>query len=122
MFAMFPDDDTAEASLTAAGPTGYDALIVTAATSKTVPATARSTVAAVATSGSPLVQGRCSADSNVGFRNWIIAIYLMTTSLKGVSSMKLHRDLGVTQPPHGSWRIASVKHRQTLPVTRSSGR
>ena len=37
------------------------------------------------------------ADSNVGFRNWIIAIYLMTTSLKGVSSMKLHRDLGVTQ-------------------------
>ena len=41
--------------------------------------------------------GTVLADSNVGFRNWIIAIYLMTTSLKGVSSMKLHRDLGVTQ-------------------------
>ena len=26
-----------------------------------------------------------------------MAIYLVTTSLKGVSSMKLHRDLGVTQ-------------------------
>ena len=41
--------------------------------------------------------GTILADSNVGFRNWIIAIYLMTTSLKGVSSMKLHRDLGVSQ-------------------------
>ena len=37
------------------------------------------------------------ADSNVGFREWVIAIYLFITSLKGVSSMKLHRDLGVTQ-------------------------
>ena len=37
------------------------------------------------------------ADSNVGFRDWAIAIYLITTNLKGVSSMKLHRDLGVTQ-------------------------
>ena len=37
------------------------------------------------------------ADSNIGFRDWAIAIYLVTTSLKGVSSMKLHRDLGVTQ-------------------------
>ena len=41
--------------------------------------------------------GTILADSNVGFRDWIITIYLMTTSLKGVSSMKLHRDLGVTQ-------------------------
>ncbi len=28
---------------------------------------------------------------------WVYAIYLDTTSLKGVSSMKLHRDLGITQ-------------------------
>ena len=41
--------------------------------------------------------GTVLADSNVGFRDWAIAIYLITTSLKGVSSMKLHRDLGVTQ-------------------------
>ncbi len=27
---------------------------------------------------------------------WVHAIYLHLTSLKGVSSMKLHRDLGVT--------------------------
>ena len=32
---------------------------------------------------------------NLGFQTWAFAIYLLTTSLKGVSSMKLHRDLGV---------------------------
>ena len=26
-----------------------------------------------------------------------LAIYLMSTNLKGVTSMKLHRDLGITQ-------------------------
>lgn len=35
--------------------------------------------------------------SNIGYREWAIAIYLMATNLKGVSSMKLHRDLGITQ-------------------------
>ena len=35
--------------------------------------------------------------SRVPLRKWALAIYLVTTSLKGVSSMKLHRDLGVTQ-------------------------
>ena len=31
--------------------------------------------------------------SNVGYQDWIIAMFLVSTSLKGVSSMKLHRDL-----------------------------
>ncbi len=35
--------------------------------------------------------------SRVSMRQWVFAIYLEMTSLKGVSSMKLHRDLGVTQ-------------------------
>ena len=35
--------------------------------------------------------------SKLGYQKWAIAIYLMSTSLKGVSSMKLHRDIGVTQ-------------------------
>ncbi len=35
--------------------------------------------------------------SRVPLRKWAIAIYLVSTSLKSVSSMKLHRDLGVTQ-------------------------
>ena len=37
------------------------------------------------------------ADSNLGFQDWAIAVYAVLTNLKGVSSMKLHRDLGITQ-------------------------
>lgn len=36
--------------------------------------------------------------SRVPLRKWAIAIYLELTSLKGISSMKLHRDIGVSQP------------------------
>lgn len=35
--------------------------------------------------------------SRVPLRKWAFAVYLYVTSLKGVSSMKLHRDLKVTQ-------------------------
>ena len=42
--------------------------------------------------------------SKLGYRIWAIAIYLMTTNLKGVSSMKLHRDLGITQK--SAWHLA----------------
>ena len=35
--------------------------------------------------------------SKVPLRKWAFAIYLEITSLKSVSSMKLHRDIGVTQ-------------------------
>ena len=35
--------------------------------------------------------------SKISLRKWVFAIYLEMTSLKGVSSMKLHRDIKVTQ-------------------------
>ena len=35
--------------------------------------------------------------SQVPLLKWLYAIYLDTTSLKGISSMKLHRDIGVSQ-------------------------
>ena len=35
--------------------------------------------------------------SHLPLRKWVFAIYLEMTSLKGVSSMKLHRDIGVSQ-------------------------
>ena len=38
------------------------------------------------------------AKTNVPLRKWAIAIYLELASLKGISSMKLHRDIGVSQP------------------------
>ena len=42
--------------------------------------------------------------SNLGFQVWAIALYQATTNLKGVSSMKLHRDLGITQ--RSAWFLA----------------
>ena len=44
------------------------------------------------------------AHSNIGCQGWLIAIYLLLTSLKGVSSMKLHRDLGISQK--SAWHLA----------------
>jgi len=41
--------------------------------------------------------GTALEGSKVPLRKWVFAFYLETTSLKGVSSMKLHRDIGVTQ-------------------------
>ncbi len=41
--------------------------------------------------------GTCMARSPIPLRKWVYAIYLELTSLKGTSSMKLHRDLGVRQ-------------------------
>ena len=44
-----------------------------------------------------LKTGTAMEDSKLPLRMWVWAIYLEMTSLKGVSSMKLHRDLGVRQ-------------------------
>lgn len=41
--------------------------------------------------------GTILAESNVSLHKWLMAIYLLNTNLKGVSSMKLARDLDVTQ-------------------------
>lgn len=41
--------------------------------------------------------GTALEQSRVPLRKWAIAAYLLATSLKGVSSLRLHRDLKVTQ-------------------------
>ena len=41
--------------------------------------------------GSPL------QNSRLGYRVWALAIYMMAAGVKGTSSMRLHRDLGITQ-------------------------
>ena len=48
--------------------------------------------------------GTAMEGSNLGYQVWIVAIFLLTTNLKGVSSMKLHRDLGITQK--AAWHLA----------------
>ena len=42
--------------------------------------------------------------SKLGYQTWAIAIYLLNTGIKGTSSMKLHRDLGITQK--SAWHLA----------------
>ena len=34
--------------------------------------------------------------SRLGYQIWAIAIFQMKTNIKGISSMKLHRDLDIT--------------------------
>ena len=51
-----------------------------------------------------LKTGTIMEASNIGYQKWAIAIYLSLTSLKSVSSMKLHRDLGITQK--SAWHMA----------------
>ena len=48
--------------------------------------------------------GTIMHDSKLSLSEWALAFYLYTTSLKGVSSMKLHRDLGIRQP--SAWYLA----------------
>ena len=51
-----------------------------------------------------LKTGTVMHGSKLGYRIWAIAIYLFVTNLKGVSSMKLHRDLGIAQK--NAWHLA----------------
>ena len=48
--------------------------------------------------------GNVMHGTKLGYQTWAIAIYLVTTNLKGVSSMKLHRDLEITQK--SAWHLA----------------
>ena len=48
--------------------------------------------------------GTVMQGSKLGYQVWAIAIYMISTNLKGVSSMKLHRDLNVTQKT--AWYMA----------------
>ena len=51
-----------------------------------------------------LKTGTLMEGSKLGYRIWAIAIYLLSTNLKSVSSMKLHRDLEITQK--SAWHLA----------------
>ena len=48
--------------------------------------------------------GTVLQNSKLPLSKWCIAFYLFSTNLKGVSSMKLHRDLGITQK--SAWHMA----------------
>ena len=42
-------------------------------------------------------KGTVMERSHISYQHWAIATYLFATNLKGVSSMKIHRNLGITQ-------------------------
>ena len=44
-----------------------------------------------------VMTGSLMAGSQIPLNKWVHAIYLEVTSQRGVSSMQLHRDLGITQ-------------------------
>ena len=48
--------------------------------------------------------GTAMEGSKIGYQKWAIAVYILTTGIKGTSSMKLHRDIGVTQKT--AWHMA----------------
>ena len=48
--------------------------------------------------------GTVMEGSKLGFQVWMIAMYLLSTSLKSVSSMKLHHDLSINQ--RSAWFLA----------------
>ena len=48
--------------------------------------------------------GTVMQSSKLGYREWAIAIYLFNTGIEGTSSMKLHRDLGISQK--AAWHMA----------------
>ena len=49
--------------------------------------------------------------SNLGYKVWVTAICMMTTSLKCISSMRLHRDLDISQK--SPWHLAHWLLRET---------
>ena len=48
--------------------------------------------------------GTCMQSSKLSYQVWVLASYIMSTGIKGTSSMKLHRDLDITQK--SAWHLA----------------
>ncbi len=61
--------------------------------------------------------GTILQSSKIGYQKWAMAFYILTTGIKGTSSMKLHRDIGVTQKTawHMAHRIRDTWEKQTTP-------
>ena len=56
--------------------------------------------------------------SKLGYRKWAIAIYLFLTNIKGISAMRLHRELGISYPSawHMLHRIREAFNNGNLPL------
>ena len=108
LFGMFPDDATAEAWFAGtrwpngpACPHCGSIRVLSGAKHATMPYRCREKGCRKRFS---LKTGTVMEASNIGYQKWGIAIYLALTSLKSISSMKLHRDLNITQK--SAWHMA----------------
>lgn len=64
--------------------------------------------------------GTAMHSSNLSYRVWVVAIHRLATSPKGVSSLQLARDLGITQ--RSAWHLAHrIREAWRLPVPRFLG-
>ena len=106
LFDMFPDDATAEAWFMEqrwpdgiACPECGSLNIQERTTHPTMPFRCRDCRKFFSVKTGSLMQS-----SKIGYRKWAIAIYILTTGIKGTSSMKLHRDLGIGQK--AAWYMA----------------
>ena len=103
---MFPDDETAEAWFmetrwpddVACHHCGSTNVLI-GAKHKTMPLRCRDCRKRFSVRTGTVMEG-----SKLGYQTWAIAIYLLTTNLKGISSMKLHRELSITQK--SAWYLA----------------
>ena len=48
-------------------------------------------------------KGTVMHSTKLSYQQWAIVIYMATTNLKGISSMKIHRELGITQK--AAWHL-----------------
>ncbi len=48
--------------------------------------------------------GTVMEGTKLGYQTWALATYLLTTGIKGTSSLKLNRDVGITQK--SAWHLA----------------
>ena len=120
LFKRFPDDATAEAWFIARRwPNGIhcphcgSTNVQTGARHKSMPYRCREKECAKRFSAKT---GTVMEGSKLGFQTWMIATYLLSTSLKSVSSMKLHRDLSINQ--RSAWFLA---HRLRVALSEEGG-
>ena len=117
---QFPDDATAEAwFIERRWPNGIfcphcgSLNVQTGAKHKTMPYRCREKECAKRFSSKT---GTVIEGSKLGFQVWIVATFLLSTNLKSVSSMKLHRDLEINQ--RSAWFLA---HRLRMALAEKGG-
>lgn len=106
---IFPDDQSAEAGLIRQRwPSGVtcphcgSSNVQTGCKHKTMPFRCRERVCGRKRFSTKT--GTAMEGSKIGYRNWVSAALLVMTSRKRVSTVKLHRDLGITQK--SAWLLA----------------